>query len=131
VLKVDQCLVKSFIDGAFGIGIAHENLNYTRTTGTAYAEIRVLNNDVTGYDTDEADETDGVFRVALYYPQNAGAITAKTKADAVMSYYYIGRTFAYDGQRVIIRSKSRAEGLPEAGWYKIIVSITYKAFIGR
>ena len=72
VVKIDQAFVSSFIAGGFGLEIAHENLAYEPTTGTEYAELRTLNNDVTAYDLATLDITDGVFRVILRYPANSG-----------------------------------------------------------
>ena len=114
-IKIDQALVQTFIDGNFGLPIAHENVNYTPTAGTAYAELRVLQNDVTPFTLKDTDETDGVFRIRLFYPQDSGAVTAKTKADSIFDTYKVGAELTYSGVTVRIVSRQRQPGLAEAG----------------
>jgi hypothetical protein len=131
VLKVDQALVQSFINGAFGLPIAHENIAYTPVNGVPYTELLVLPNDKTAFSVSDTDETDGVFRAILRYPVDTGAIAAKTKADEIFNIYKIGSSISYSGQSVEIVAVSRQPGVVESGWYKIIISVRYRAFIGR
>jgi len=131
MLKIDQAFIESFIEADFQIPTVYENTSYTPVVGTAYAELRMLPNDKTAYTVSDVDETDGIFRIILRYPANAGAMAAKIKAQDIAEYYTIGSQVEYDGQSAIITGFSRQEGFPETGWYKIIVSIRYRAFIRR
>lgn len=131
MIEVDQALVKAFVDGAFGLPIAHENLFYEPTPGTAYAQLVVFQNDVTAYSIAHSDETDGVFQITLRYPVNKSAGPAKIKADAILSAFKIGTRLVYSTQRVTIMSARRESGVPEDGWYKIVLTINYKAFTKR
>lgn len=130
-LRIDQALTSRFIAGAYGIGIAHENLPYSPTIGTAYAELNVLPNDETAFSANDSDETDGIFRIILRYPENAGAIPAKTMADSIFDGFKVGDKFTYDGQMVEITGRQRAPGVRETGWYKLVLSIAYQAFTRR
>ena len=130
-LKIDQAFVSEFINGAFGLPIAHENLPYTPTTNIAYAQLKNLPNDITGYSLNDTNLTDGVFRIYLNYPVNTGSIQAKTKAHQIMDYFRIGSKVDYQGQSATIRAVQRQPGAMEGNWYQLIVDIFYVAKLER
>jgi len=130
MLKVDQGLTNLFISSAFGLPIAHENAKYEPTLGTAYAEIFTIPNDETALSTD-SDVTDGLFRIILRYPVQGGAIAAKTMADTIFDVFKVNSYFYYDNQKIEIIGFSRDTGYHESGWYKLVLSIRYNAFIRR
>lgn len=130
-VKIDQAFISEFISGSFGLPIAHENLPYTPTTGTAYAYIKNLPNDITGYSLSDSNLTDGVFRIYLNYPVNTGAIVAKTKADQIMDYFRIGSEVEYQGVSATIRSVQRQPGAIEGNWYQLIVDVFYVSKLER
>jgi hypothetical protein len=133
MLRVDQGLTNLFINSNFGIGIAHENAKYTPALGTPYAEIYTIPNDQAALSTD-TDQTDGIFRIILRYPLQSGAITAKTMADTIFAVFKVGSYTYYPdttGQKIEITGLSRDTGYHEVGWYKLVLSIRYNAFIRR
>lgn len=131
MLAIDQALVNTFINGGFSLSIAHENIDFTPTAGTAYAELLVLQNDVTPATLNDSNDTDGVFRVILRYPANGGAIAAKTKADQIFTVFRIGTRLTYNGVTLTILGNSRQPGLAEDGWYKLVLDMPYRANIAR
>lgn len=131
VVKIDQAFVSSFIAGGFGLEIAHENLPYEPSTGTPYAELLTLQNDITGYDLNSRDLTDGVFRVIVRYPAGTGAIVPKQKADEILTAYPIGSLVSYQSQAATILSQQRQPGVAEAGWYSIVITLGYRAKLLR
>lgn len=130
MLKIDQALVQRFTSGGFGLPIAHENAPYT-PTGQPYAELLVLQNDRTPFSLADSDETDGVFRVILRYPVNGGAVAIKTKADEIFAAFKIGQRLTYSGQTLTIVSQQRQPGVPEEGWFKLLLTMAYRANIER
>lgn len=130
-IKIDQALISEFISGGFGLPVAHENTSYTPTAGTAYAELLVLQNDITGFSLNSSNETDGVFRVILRYPVNGGAVAIKEKADAIFAAFQIGQQLTYSGQTLTITSQQRQPGVADDGWYKLVLTISYRAFTSR
>lgn len=130
-VKIDQALINHFINGYFELDIAHENLPYTPSLDTPYAEIIVIQNDITPIDFGHTNETDGILRVILRYPVNTGAITAKTKADEIFSHFPIGSQVGYYNQNLMIVRHDRASGYTEQGWHKIVLTIVYRAFLTR
>lgn len=133
MLRVDQGLINKFITAFPTFPTAHENSKYTPVAGTAYAELYVNPNDQTAFSCD-TDVTDGLFKIILRYPVNAGAITAKTMADSIFSIYPVDSYIYYPdttGQKTEITGISRDTGYHEAGWYKLVISIRYNAFIRR
>lgn len=131
-VKIDQALIDSFINGDFGLSIAHENLDFDPVYGTPYVEISVFENDITGFTVNDLNQSDGVFQIILRYPENSGTITAKTKAELIGNYYKIGSIIQYNSENILTVSKlSIGKGSIETGWYKIEILINYKAFIER
>lgn len=130
-IKVDQALISSFIDGAFGLPIAHENLEYTPVKGTAYAEITVFDSDKMPETVNTADRQLGIFQVILRYPLNTGAFTAKTKAAQIFEHFKLYSIHEYSGQKVRITEHRRSPGAPEEGWYKIALRLNFMAFTAR
>lgn len=130
-IEIDQALIQTFVNGAFGLPIAHENQQYTPTAGTAYVEIRVLQNDATPFTLKDSDETDGVFRVRLFYPADTGAVNAKSKADEIFATYKIGTRLTYNNVSLTVMSNQRQPGLAEDGWYQLVLTINYRAYVAR
>lgn len=129
---IDAALIQSFVDGGFGVAIAHENMEQAKQGAAAIsAEILVLQNDVTAYSLATSAQTDGVFRVVLRGRTGRGAGELKQKVDAIVSHYPIGGRLEYRGQAVEIVAVKRWPGIPEDGWFKVILDINYKAFITR
>jgi hypothetical protein len=130
-LKIDQAFISTFIDAAFGLPIAHENMEYQPVNGTAYAELINLPNDITPLSMNDSNVTDGIFRVILRYPVNEGAVSAKTMAETIMSAFTINSKVCYDGLCAVVNKVYRQPGVAESGWYKIVVTIGYIATIAR
>jgi hypothetical protein len=128
-LKIDQAFVTEFIAGAFGLPIAHENVDYEPVQGTPYAEINVLPNNTTKLTLNNSNETDGIFRIHLRYPTGKGAISAKTKAEEIIAYFAPGNRIGYGGQSVLILGTDRKQGIQNENWYEIIVTLTYWASV--
>ena len=131
MFAVDSALVESFIDQDFGLPIAHENRNYKPVSGTAYAEILVLQNDKTAWSIEDVDQSDGVFRVILRYPSGQGVGGIKNKADEIINTYKIGSRIIYNDQVIEVTAVNRAVGVQETGWYKIVIDVRYKTFFRR
>lgn len=131
MIEIDQALLTAFIGGGFGLPVAHENLSYSPAPGTAYAEVLVLQNDITALTLKHSNETDGVFRVLLNYPADTGAVAAKTKADEIFEVFKIGERLTYGGVTLTIRSNQRQPGVNEDGWYKLVLTMPYRALVPR
>lgn len=129
--KIDSALIDHWRVGNFWLSTAYENQPFTPPENKPWAEIRVLPNDITPYSLNDCDQTDGVFRVILNYKTDAGAVAPKAKADEVFSHYAIGSRISYAGQTLTINRHQRQPGLAEDGWYRLVLSIGYTAFIER
>jgi hypothetical protein len=128
-IKIDQAFTFEFIAGAFGLPIAHENINYEPVQGTPYAEIKVMPNDTTKLTLSNSDVTDGIFRIYLRYPTGSGAVAAKTKAEQIIAYFAPGNRIGYSGQSVLIEKTARKEGIQNQNWYEIIITLSYWASV--
>lgn len=95
--------------------------------GRVYGEVLSLPNDVTPFSLKETDETDGIFRVIVRVPANMGWKYCKQVADTIRSWFPIGGKIA----EATITGHSRKAGVHEDGWFKQVVTISYRAFIRR
>lgn len=129
--NIDKALIQSFIDGAFGLSIAHDNVAFEPTSQEAYAEIRVLPSKIEANTYKDLNQTSGIFRVILRHPLLKGSVGAKAKAEEIMAHYKIGSAVSFGGQSVRIKSVQRQPGFHEEGWYKTVIDIHYYAFIAR
>jgi len=131
MIEIDKGLIKRFIDGNFGLAIAHENMPDTPAVGTPYAEIFVLQNDVTSLTLAHTNLTDGVFRVILHYPGESGAVAAKTMADTIFAQFKLGSKIEYSGVKILITGNKRQNGTVSDGWFEIVLTVAYRAFLRR
>lgn len=129
--KLDQALVQSFIDGAFGLPVAHENDGYTPVAGTAYAELTVTSNEEKGFTLNDLNDITGYLQVALNYPTGAGAIAAKTTRDAIVEAYPIGTVLTYSLQSLEITGIQQPNPAPRDGWYRRLIRINFVAYLPR
>lgn len=130
--EIDQAFTSAFVSGDFGLPIVHENIAYTPIEGTAYAEIKMVPNDVTPLSLADTNETDGIFRVWLRYPPDKGAVAAKAMADTILGAFPIGGSVTYSGQKATITRHSRqAAVITDQNWLEVIVSIGYWAALER
>jgi len=130
-IKIDQAFISHFIAQDFGLPIAHENIDYTPSAGTAYAQLINAQNEDAPMSLADSNEGTGVFRVILRYPTNVGAVAAKQKADQIMAQFKIAQRIAYDGQSATILRHGREPGVAEDGWYKLVITFRYWAYVAR
>ncbi len=128
-VKIDQAFIDAYIDASIDLEIAHENTLYKPSAGTEYVELINLPNDITALSLNDINETDGLFRIILYWPANQGSIQAKRKADEILAVFTIGSQVCYESQCATINSVSRQKGLSVDGWHKTILTIGYYATI--
>jgi len=130
-VKLDQAFLQAFLDGFYQLPVAHENIPYQPTAGTAYAQVRVLQNDRTGYTLADRDITDGVFQIILRYPAGTGAVAAKQKADEIFTDFPIGSQVEYGGQAATITRHRRQPGAVEDAWFVLVLTLDYRAKLER
>jgi hypothetical protein len=146
MIKIDQAFVSTIMAGGLGLDIVHENggysvwgvSTYTSQSGVytpnaqrAYLEIKTFPSGRTAFSLAHSDDDVGLFQCIVRYPIDTGAVTAKTKAEAVRSLFPVGGSISYQGQTVFIESNTRDGGRVETGFYQIVVRANYRAFVNR
>lgn len=127
-----QAFISAWRAGAFGLTTDEdENSHYTPTKGTAWAQIRCLQNPREAFTLSDLDNTTGVWQFVLYYPTGEGAHAARAKADAVFAAFPIGRRVTYSGQVITITGHHSVSAEPEAGWFKLVCRLTFEADLAR
>lgn len=130
---IEKAFLNRFYDGGFrhDLDIAFDNLPYTPIIGTPYAEVFVIHNDITPYSLKHTNETDGIFRVILRYPVNESTKAIKEKAQEIFDWFKIGSRYTFNGQKVTVTRHMMDRGIQEAGWYKMVLTMYWKAFLSR
>ena len=130
-IAIDQALTQDFIDAAYGLPIVHENLDYKPVAQTAYAELIMIPNAKVPQSVSDLDENTGIFRIILRYPLNTGAFAVKTQAEAILTTFKVGSVHTYSSLDTRVTRVSRQPGVPEDGWYKMVLTISYITFTAR
>jgi len=137
LVSIDQAIVLAFVAANFGLPIAYENDDFDPqdsfdpATADAFAELIVAQNYVTPFSLNHSDQSDGVFRVILRAPLRDGAIPIKKKADEIFQAFKIGKRLTQAGVSVTMTGAKREPGVPEDGWFKLVLTMPYKAFLTR
>jgi len=131
MLEIEQAFTADFIAQGFGLPIAHENSGFEPVAGTPYVELTMFPNDETGASLAHRNETDGFFQFVLRYPENGGAITAKTMRETMLAAYPVARILTYGGQKVHITGQHGMRGINEGGWFRLTCAVFYRAFTPR
>lgn len=130
-ILIDQALVQSFIDGDFGLPVAHENDGYNPTAGTAFAALSIVKNDERALTLNDLDDVTGFLQINLRYPSGAGAIPAKTMEQSIFDLYPIGRTITRTNQDLEITGRTRVSARVDDGWYLLVLRINFVAILPR
>lgn len=145
-IKIDQAFVAEILAGGLAIDVVHENGLYSTWNGTAYVhstgvyvpsstrahmEIRSFPAGVKAYSLADSDEHVGLFQAIIKYPADVGAVTIKTKAEALLALFKVGGKITYSAQDVFILSKARDGGRVEGGFYQVVCRINYQAYVTR
>lgn len=73
----------------------------------------------------DSDEMAGVFQIDLNFPLNGGAGAAQAKADQIRAHFKRGIRV----QNVQLGTVSALPVGPVDGWYRVVVSVAYRAFV--
>lgn len=144
-IKIDQALDNTALSGSLKIDLIFENGVYSKW-GTAYTnkrgvyepnakrehiELRNFPASTAAFTINDTDEYVGLYQAIIKYPADIGAITIKQKAEEFLNLFEIGAALTYDSQKVYPTSKNRDGGRIEGGFYQIVCSVNYRAFITR
>lgn len=145
-IAIDQAFASAMLAGGLAIDLVFENGVWAYWNGSAYvnkvgayspstdrpfAELVVFPASKDALSIKDSDEAVGLFQVIVKYPADVGAITAKTKAESVLSLMKVGQSITYQTQKVYITGHSRLGGRVEGGFYQIVVRANYRAFLTR
>lgn len=130
---IDSALLQGFTSGTFGLPWASENRAYAPAAGTAWAEVFILPNQpsVASLGGGGLDAHDGIMQINLNYPAGDGAAAAKQKATTIRAYFYAGRIVSYGGQDVEIVSCGRGPGRNVDSWFRVPVTVQWRAWTTR
>ena len=130
----NQALVASFEGLALGLHIAYENRDFDPQElrdSASWVSLFRLPNDRDSLTKAELDEERGIFQISYYTPSDLGIGSALETIDTILQYYKHNRTVSAGGHDVTIVNSGRAIGQNENGWWRAIISVTYKTYIQR
>lgn len=130
-INIDRAFTKAFQDYAFGLPIAYPNTDSDFRDEEAYAQIKLIPNDVEPLAVSGRDVNTGIFQVILRYSLDEGDIKLKLKAEEILSKFKVASTVTYGGDTARITRHKRDPGYSEEGWYKMVLTIRYIAFLAR
>ena len=114
------------------MAIAWENVNFVTPTtiGTPYLRSWLLPGKTTGLTLgpNSFDEYLGIFQIDCLYPIGQGWYDCKAKAGAICTHFKKGTLITYNNIEVRTYRVYPDSGDPDGEYYKVSVSIEYKAF---
>lgn len=125
---ISAALIAHYRSGSFfrDSSTAFPNAQFTKPSpSTAWAALFVIPATTGELSLSESDEMSGVFQIDLNYPLNGGAGAAQAKADEIRSHFKRGLRV----QNVILGTVSALPLGPVDGWYRVSVSVNYRAFV--
>lgn len=145
-LKIDQALDSAALGGGLAIDLVFENGAYSVWGGSDYTEHKGVYTPKTdrehielknfpassaAFSLKHSDEYVGFYQAIIKYPSDIGGIIIKQKAEAFLDLFTLNTPLTYDGQKVFITAKNRDGGRQEGGFYQIVCTINYRAFVAR
>ncbi|MFZ3193687.1 MAG: phage tail terminator-like protein [Moraxellaceae bacterium] len=73
----------------------------------------------------------GIFQIDLYFPQGEGKGRSLKMAGRIAEHFKAGAGFTYERQHVRSTSCGRSEGRVDSGWFRITLSVNWKAHVER
>lgn len=126
---IPAALIAHYRAGAFFTDAltAYPNAAFTKPAPTvAWASVFNIPATTSALSLSDSDEIAGVLQIDLNYPLNGGAGAVQAKADAIRAHFKRGTVLT----GVEVGAVSIANLGPVDGWFRIVVSVSYRAFVG-
>ena len=126
---IPAALIARYRSGAFFTDAltAYPNAAFTKPAPTvAWASVFNIPATTAALSLSDSDEMPGVFQVDLNYPLNKGAGAAQTMAQQIRAHFKRGTRVS----GVEIGAVSYVPLGPVDGWYRAVVSVEYRGFVG-
>lgn len=135
---MSSVLIRAALESALAgmsppISLAYENAAFTPVTGTPYASVNLLMARPTMLEMDQRlHREQGFMQVTLRYPLNAGPSAAQSRAEAIRSTFYAGRSLTASGVTVTIDGTPHiAPAAVDADRFVLPIRINFYAHIQR
>lgn len=113
-----------------GFSIAWENHPFTPVAGVPYAQVTLLPAQPVNPEIGQTFIESGIFQINLFYPKGPGSAAATTKAQAIRTAFYYGRTLSSGGINVIIFvTPEIGVARPDNDLFMIPVRVRWRAFV--
>ena len=126
---IPAALIAHYRAGAFFTDAltAYPNAAFTKPAPTvAWASVFNIPATTAALSLSDSDEMPGVFQIDLNYPLNKGAGAAQAMAQQIRAHFKRGIRVS----GVEIGAVSYVPLGPVDGWYRTVVSVEYRAFVG-
>ena len=126
---IPAALIAHYRAGAFFTDAltAYPNAAFTKPAPTvAWASVFNIPATTAALSLSDSDEMPGVFQIDLNYPLNKGAGAAQAMAQQIRAHFKRGTRVS----GVEIGAVSYVPLGPVDGWYRGVVSVEYRAFVG-
>ncbi len=107
--------------------VAYENVAYSRTTGQAYVEPRLIptTREPAHRGLNPQMYYQGLFRVNCYVPEGTGPSAADDLANLIIDAFEATTDVSYGGTTISIRYAEREQGMPDGAFFMVPVNIGF------
>ena len=133
IAQIQKILFKAVQDGGFGLDLSFENVTFDPKSLSGYLSCFLLRAPTFQAELGwkGCDNHSGILQIDINYPQDSGPTAHAQKADEINSYFYNGRTFTGDKEKVNIQNVSAGVMQIAQGWSKLSMTIEYYSYTER
>ena len=132
VSAIPQAIINQYRAGSFFADAltAYENASFTKpASAIAWAAIYHLPANQTELTLSTTNDNSGLVQIDLNYPKNAGSGAILAKADTILASFQRATILTHAGQKVQITTSDVSQGREVDGWYRVSLSVGYRAFV--
>jgi hypothetical protein len=132
ISAIPQAIINRYKAGAFFSDAltSWENKTFTKPASTvAWAALFHLPSAQAELTLATTNENAGLVQIDLNYPKNGGSGAILAKADAILASFQRATILTHAGQKVQITTSDASQGLEVDGWYRVSISVFYRAFV--
>lgn len=130
-LEINQALVSGLISLNLGLPIAYENAQFDPVNNAPFLDVVNIPNERVSLSKRELDEETGVFQITYFQPSDTGTYDGLRTIDRILKAFVHNAAFLFGSQRVVVINSGRDAGENVNGWWRSIVSVSYKSDVLR
>ncbi len=131
--KIESALISGYLGAGLALPTQYENIDFSKPDSSPWAAVWFVPNDpiMSSLGDDGFDEYNGFLQVDLNYARNDGRKKSREHYEILRNHFKAGTVFTDNGQSVMSTHCGMSQGREIDGWYRVSVSIYFRAYVER